>query len=103
VPNVIPGTPLRTAAYLAFYTVIAVLGIGLFAQLNSGRWTLAVAAGIAAVALVVGIPIRVSVERASWRRMCKARNVALCAALLFSAVDVVGLVWFVVSFSGWQQ
>jgi hypothetical protein len=30
--------------------------------------------------------------------MCKARNVALCAALLFSVVDVVELVWFVVSF-----
>ena len=99
----IPGTPLRTAAYLAFYTVVAVLGLGWLAQVSSSRWTVAVAAGVVAVSLVVGMPIRVSVERASWRRMCKARNVALCAALLFSVVDVVELVWFIVAFSGWQQ
>jgi hypothetical protein len=35
--------------------------------------------------------------------MCKARNAALCAALLFSKVDVVEVVWFVAAFSGWQQ
>lgn len=102
--NVIPGTPLRTVAYLAFYTVVAVLALGLFAEAEGlSRWTIAVAAGVVAVSLGVGMAIRVSVERASWRRMCRARNAALCAALLFSVVDLVGVVWFVAAFSGFQQ
>ena len=99
----IPGTPRRTVAYFAFYAVWAVLALGWLAQVSPSRWTLAVGASVVAVSCGVGLPIRVGVEPVSWRRMCRARNVALCAASLFSLVDLVGLIWFLVAISGWQN
>jgi hypothetical protein len=101
---VIPGTPLRTVGYLAFYAVAAALALTWLAQVSSDRRTLAVAATVVAVSLAAGLPIRVTIEKpVSWRRMCRARNAALCAALLFAAVDLAEFVWFVVSVSGWQS
>ena len=83
---VVPGTPLRTAAYLVFYALVGALALGWSALANPSQWTFAVAGVVAAVSLAAGLPIRVTVESASWRRMCRARNVTLCAALLFSDV-----------------
>ena len=99
----IPGTPLRTVAYFAFYAVVAVLALGWLAQVTSGWWTFAVAASVVAVSLSVGLPIRVTVVPESWRRMCRARNVAMCAASLFVLVDIVEFIWFLVAIDGWQR
>lgn len=96
----IPGTPRRTAAYLAFYLVVAVLTLGFFLFMGLTRW----APSLIEISFAAGLPWRATVEPAGWRRMCVARNVALCAALLFSLVDFALLVAFT-SFggSGWQQ
>ena len=100
---VIPGTPLRTAGYLVFYSVVAALAIWCVALVSPWQWTLAVGVCVVAVSLGAGLPIRVTVGPVRWRLMCRARNVALCAALLFCLVDVVGFIWFLVDISSWQR
>lgn len=42
--------------------------------------------------LVAGLLFRVGVEPVAWRRMCQARNVALCILLVFSVLDVAGFI-----------
>lgn len=103
VRNVVPGTPLRTAAYLVFYVSVGALALGWSALANPSQWTFAVAGVVAAVSLVAGLPIRVTVESASWRWICRARNVTLCAALLFSVVDIVEFIRVLISMSDWRR
>jgi hypothetical protein len=72
-----PGTPLRTLSFLMLYAASAALALVWFAQLNSHHRTLALVASVAVVSLGAGLPIRVTVAPTPWRRMCRARNVAL--------------------------
>lgn len=93
----IPGTPRRTAAYLAFYLIVAALAFGIFLLADLTQWALS----LLEISFAAGLPWRVTVEPARWRRMCVARNVALSAALLFALADFALLVAF--SDGGRQQ
>lgn len=98
-----PGTPLRTAVYLTFY-----VGVGVFALIPmvwlscfSSRTFMAMTCWGLVCSLAAGLLFKVTVEPVVWRRMCHARNIALCVALTFSVLDVAGVVCLIAGVT-WQ-
>lgn len=90
-------------AYTVSYAAVAILALDGLLHVSQWRMGCVLAASVLMISLVIGLLTRVTVEPPRWRHLCRARNVALSAALLFSLLDIGGLIWFMVAFSGWQQ
>ncbi len=82
---------------MILYAVVALMAASWLPTDDPLLWIRALPAGVATLSLVIGLPVRVTVGPRYWRWMCRARNVALCAAALFLLVDLVAIVWFIVA------
>ena len=84
---------------MILYTVVALMAASWLPDDDPVLLIRALPVGVVALSLAVGLPVRVTVGPRYWRWMCRARNVALCAAALFVLVDLVAIVWFIVTLS----
>lgn len=84
---------------MILYSAVALLAADWLPTDGSTLWTRVVPGCAVMLSLAIGLPVRVTVGPGYWRWLCRVRNVALCAAVLFVLVDLVVFVWFIVALS----